>query len=545
MARKLFIFRKFLPNNNNGIHYISHIRNDFLEYVKSNFAYKEIDLNNYRINTNTIKINDVFSDLEASFYTYAIDVDIDEDNISYWRCFYIKNFDIQSGYVIFSIEIDLWQTYIYDAKLNNTTLLRSNRLIPNNKGYFDEINFTITETNYFNRLVAMGGVDGSASNYGIKYLAESDARIAFLAKVITQRNTTGTITNSITQLFCIDLSDIRNIFDGQASNKNAVELAIDAVSHIYAIDDPALVDFEVEVMRAWIVTKSMVQPSLPQRYYPMKSKPYFNSHNNLTFNAYFVGPSHIVETKTIEGQDYNINYKYFAGVYGDGLPLKNEITKIVCEFEYVVTESEINISIMQGDRQKDITNNFEVSLSGQAQNEDAMHKIAYWAHNISNMLGMVKSATTAGFGSNGGGGAAALLPASQYVLGLFDQVGDARPSGTTTKGGGASTFAWYLTQEDIGNRLINYPFYLTRFKSMFDEKRKCVRFGANYFVNFTTTNSFYDLANEIDNYDLIFYDPEIINYSYIKGTTNVTHCIKEACNYIENKLSNGIYFIIV
>ena len=536
MSRQLYLYSGITPNIENGAYLVFNDLQDFLNYLQPNL-FKTIPLNNYRINADTIKVaktND-FDDLAFNKISYVIDADIDANNVNYFKAFFVNSFVCQSEMLIFKITLDIWATYQNDVKLSNVIVSRCNTKLPF-MGYYNEIKNTITNINFLERLLSMGGVDGSASDYGVKYMDEASAKIVFLAKVVTSRNTIGTSTSSITQLFGIDLDDVRQAFGTDGDGVDAIALAIDLVSHIYSLRDTA---YEVEIVRAWIVTEDMAFYYPNNQGFYMKTKPFYKNHSEINIFCACVKPSHIVETKSMAGTNYDINFKHFAGVYGDGLELTNEVYAPTIELEYVVSESDVQITIMQGDKQRDITNAFEVSLSGQSQEENNLEKMARWARNISEMLGMAKSTATAGISTAKAYGVGAVLPVAQYVLGVLQDVGDVRPSGTIAKGGGASTFAWSLSAQDIADNLINYPFYFTRFKSAFDEKKNAKHYGAQY-VAMISANTIYILLNYIEAFSYLGEDANF-NLTFVALDACVEGVPLDAITYFRSLLHDGLY----
>ena len=538
MALHLLVYGDFTPNVDEGVHY------DTLTYQKSKSAGKllaTINIDNYRINNNIARIDDNINNFKS--ISYIIEEDLQN---RFYKCYYVTRIEQQSGYLLLYLSVDLWASYIEYAKINYPTIKRTNIKL-NDNGFYDDITASKTDINYFNRLVAMGGIDGSASDYGIKYINDSEVNIIFLAKVVTERNPIGTTKSSITQLFGLHVSDAREVFNGVtfATPVNSASLAIDLISHTYKLSARNDINYEVEIIKAWLVPSNVIgYGTWNAYYYTMTSKPYWAEHAEKTFKAYFIKPCHVVETYTLQGSDYDINYKYYAGVYGYGLPLKNQTNKIITEVEYIATESDININIMQGDKQQDITNMFEVSLSGQAQSEDNLHKTQRWLHNISDMLGMTKSAVTAGMATKYGLGS--IYEGAQYVLGLLDGIKDVRPEGTTNKGAGLSSFAWYLTNDDINNHLLNFPFYYTRFKSVFNENIHAGIYGASYNYEDNDTNN---VILTLFIYNLIYVASQTYtnvklgtyaHYLYLSMDANITGVPTDAIELIKTKFSKGI-----
>lgn len=530
MARELRIYTGLSINYGDHLHYFTRNNGNFLTRIDT-YKIETLSLDNYRINANVAKCK-LTSNINENNYckvTYLGEIDT---TANYYKYYHVIDASIQSGYAVFTLEVDEWGTYIARCGIGNNRIIRSTRKLEN--GFYDDITNAKTDINYFNRLVAMGGIDGSGSDYGIKYINDSEVNIIFLAKVVTERNAIGTTKSSITQLFGLHVSDAREVFNGVNFNVpvNSASLAIDLISHTYKLSTGTAINYEVEIIKAWLVPSNIIgYGTWNAYYYTMTSKPYWAEHGEKTFKAYFIKPCHVVETYTLQGSAYDINYKYYAGVYGYGLPLKNQINKIIMEVEYIATESDININIMQGDKQQDITSMFEVSLSGQAQSEDNLHKTQRWLHNISDMLGMTKSAVMAGMATKYGLGS--IYEGAQYTLGLLDGIKDVRPEGTTNKGAGLSTFAWYLTNVDINNHLLNFPFYYTRFRSIKDEKENALMYGLIY------ANKIYDepLGNLFINETPL----EATRVDFLQSQSVVSGIPKKPTEFIQNELARGIW----
>lgn len=531
MARELRIYTGLSINYGDHLHYFTRNNGNFLTRINT-YKIETLSLDNYRINANVAKCK-LTTNINENNYckvTYLGEIDT---TANYYKYYHVIDASIQSGYAVFTLEVDEWGTYIARCGIGSNRIIRSTRKLEN--GFYDEIKATKTEVNYFNRLVAMGGIDGDGTDYGIKYMNDEDVLIIFLAKVIDARNVLGTSQISSTRLYGLKLNDARLKYESVTFAKpiDSASLAIDLVSKAFSLTGGGVTDLPVEIITAWLIPTNAIgyNEATGAYYQTFKTRPFWANNNEITFKAYFIEPAHVVETYTLENEKYDINYKYYAGVYGYGLPLRNDINKIIFEIEYTASESNLTITIMQGDKQLDITSVFEVSLSGQAQIEDGIHKIAWQFKNVSNMLSMAKAGITGGLASPYGLGS--IPPVVDYASNFLNEIKETRPSGTTAKGGGLCAFAWYLTANDIRAHKVNYPLYYTRFKSIKDEEENALLYGLNY------ANYIYD--EQLGNLFINETPLEATRVDFLQSQSVVSGIPKKPTEFIQNELARGIW----
>ena len=138
MNKTLNIYSNLTMNSGRDTHYIFTSIEKYLNALSHNIA-KTLTMDNYRINSDTIKVK-IDNDLQIdnlSIVTYAIEYYSEGEGenlqIKYYRCYFVKSFEVQSGYVIFRIEKDKWASNIEDINPSNLEILRSNRLLGNAK----------------------------------------------------------------------------------------------------------------------------------------------------------------------------------------------------------------------------------------------------------------------------------------------------------------------------------------------------------------------------------------------------------------------------
>ena len=135
MAKELEFFRTCTPNYGNGKHVYFSDPRKYKYYLEANYEHGNISLDNYRLNSNVIKVSGTLEN--SSEITYFIEYDITDEKVIYWRCYRVLIYIEQSGMLIFSCEIDNWATYLYRASLSHIHVSRCNRNI--GYGVYDPI----------------------------------------------------------------------------------------------------------------------------------------------------------------------------------------------------------------------------------------------------------------------------------------------------------------------------------------------------------------------------------------------------------------------
>lgn len=551
MSRQLFIFKSVLPNYDNNTHYYFTDALAYFDYLTQNYDYIYLPLDNSRDNTNVIKPSASAFDFDYNEATYVIDCEIRPSiagaprKLLYWKCFYINTSTLQSGFVRMNLSVDYWGTYIHKANITSTKILRCNRNIGN--GVYD--NPTMTKLDIVN-----GYVKEIKTPYLPRpsYMDEGTLGVFFVADVITSEDTNMRSYTSSTYLFHVGLgffktaiinfintsypAEQREQAIASINRINPISLALSYVSNIFQ----TTAERKVRVKKAYVIPSSRI--SISTKYYKFKTQsPYFEGE--ITFDAYIVYPNVIKDVYAIDNADLDENYLYMVGVYGNGLLISKQTSDIVIDIQYIVNETDIEVKICNGSQEKDITSAFEATITGNSEEATSLQKIGFWSKLLSNAVGltmsgsgeMMKSYSTMGYAGVALAGVDLALKGFNLGLGNTDPL---NPVGITSNGGAGSTYSWYLTDEMIAQRRVSYPYVLTYFKSLADEKAKVRKNGVSFEV-FDLSLS--DIAS---NYDLLGTDTNETR-TFITMSSEVDGVPTEARNTIRNKLLAGLYYVVI
>ena len=518
MARQLRLYSGINPNTENGIHYFFNTASRFINELQSHLV-ATIPLNNYRINLNTAKIS-LGGDLTMNNFekvTYIIDYD---DVTNYFKCYYVDSILLQD-YVVYNLSVDLWATYILNATFSNIHVTRCNRAIED-KGIYDDVPATYERQEEFCNFVY--DTDESEG-----FIRDTKVWIVYLVEYnVEQSAIFGDQHISATGLFASRLSDIRN---GQLISP--IEKATDAVGGIYKIQN----GMDARVIQAWIVPQWLVNcggitgDGGPQsRYAIFQSK---GREGNYTFEGYIVFPA--VKSMDLIGNKFELNYDTYIGTRNNCLKSKRYVDKYMNEltlYSFMGTNS-LKIVMIQGDNQKDLTKDFEVTLTTNNGEVTGIRAVAGVIGNtLVSTLGVVGAMKKENY-----------YDVAKQVAGSATKQIDAKPSISSAVGNGdASNLYWmplfsWSTEADA--RKLRFPIIKERFKSTRDEELHARMEGANFDkyisgFDFPLTKSLLGTGQAIT-----------FDKTYIVASCNIEGVPNDARNIIESKLNAGIYYEIL
>lgn len=538
MARKLMLFHDVTINSGRDSHIVFNDFASFFAIMNNNFGERIIDYDNYRINTGTIKISlENLTLNNLSKITYAIEYEVNYTAFNYYRCYFIKGYDLVSGYVVFYVEQDRWANNIAKANIFDLEVFRSNRLLGD--GIFDEVKYTKGAYNE-------DFYDYQQIEQGEKVLLTTRVCIAFLMQfnisqqVFGTKKTTRTlmfITDSAHDVYLDEKANIQTAFE----KESYLQLLADAVGTITGVSGN-LGSLDAQVLKAWVVDSQKIDISSTAYYLQASCK--YGGHQT-TIKAWHLDPIQVSETYTLE--NITPNKVYYIGSYLNGfklLPYCNKGTngyELSFNLDYIVDDNEVKIIASQGERIKDITNMFELFLTTNDANETA---IRYIARCFNASMGAVNS--TFGGAKKGmemGG------PVMSGVMGTLSfansalSMVNAQPSFENAIGGGDGLRTFYLSPSldaQGQNEMAEYvksPYVLITYDSARDEEENANIYGVNYrkFIN-----SLGDLLND-SNYAKIN-----ANYrDFLQCECEVSNVESEDANFIANELRRGIFIDIV
>lgn len=527
-----------MPNNNNK-HYLFTTLAKYMTALSSQLV-KSITLDNYRINTNIIKvkIDETLTEANAYDLTYAID-----ERTNYFRCYHVNRVLIQSGYVILNCSVDLWASYLLKAQFSNINVLRCNRRV--GIGILDDLDGTYGAP--IKSYCATTGTSNGTTTPN-ELMARDKVYIVFALKYNIEQNTTG--ATSRIGLYAFNLKDlITELYNAQSDsdpNKkyyslvNPVELAIDVVSGIYGISGQNMwggsATLNANVIGAWFTD---CITTITQDHLKVKSKPNWTNFIDVTLSCEEV-------LKVVTFRDITItndfNKQFYFGTLHNGLKLtRTTEATISVQIRTIPSQDHLTIIACQGDNQIDITDAFSVVV-GTTDGDITASKELLGV--LTNSIRLIGGAIALGKGMTSGNGFATALGVTNMAGNLADEFEKGRSThiGNMIKGGdGALAYFRAFTGQDLDNPTNNLntpvknPYIVNAYASINDEDVNVRLYGAKFnekVVSLATIFSSTLLGTGSAN-----------DYTIIRANALVDGIPTDASDVIKAKLQQGINLI--
>lgn len=520
MAHELRLYTDFTRNYGDHVHLF--VTNTNLNYFLNTFIETNrlatLTLDNYRINLDTAKCNITNTLTLNNFYSVTMLADVEEVNgaITYLRFYRVTSSYVQSGYIIFKIEVDLWQTYIHKCAPVLKTLFRSNRVLEG--GFYEEIKMTKGRMQY-------ELYDGQASLAPIAHYKSSAVWLVFLLQYNVEQALFGDDHVSQTELYGASLATLASAATGTlAQNRTDLEKAIAIVGGIYGVNSN-IGDNDAQVLKAWIIPHNEIEEA--DYGLTIKSKTHFNSAS-VSVQVTKILPSKWHNLHTID--DYDPNRVYYAGTINNGLKLRNYAGSTLTYYTHVyVGDSDIKVIAQQGERQQDITQGYEVKLTTNGAQKTELRKLAD-AFSASVSLGTSAYNKMATLG--GAGGVGFSLAGLDIAKGVADMISN---FGIESARGNGDGFLTYYQTNPLTE--VNSPYCVTYFESVRDEV-----------INAEMNGLIYDSLPYEELVNLFFIDEVKLNegvIDYLQARVTCSNAPREAIDFIESEFLRGIYIDIV
>lgn len=539
MARKLLLVHDITLNSGRDTHFFFREFYKYFNYLNGNYrAGGAIETDNYRIINNVLKVaqnNTYLNGENASRITYVIDYDRDQTDPTkfyYYKCYFIKSYEIVSGFVLFELEQDKWANNIEKAGIYGLDIKRSNRIIGN--GIYDEVKHTIG--NYNTKWY------GGQYRNGWYTIGANHVAIAVLLQFNISQAVFGTDKTTRTMLFLTDSAkwvydDLKTHITSAFKYDSYLELLAGAVGTITGVTGN-LGKLDAQVIKAWVVDTQLVDFGFGAM--------------SISANCSYGGYNTSITLTYLEPQERNYNYKiedvspnkvYYIGTYLNGLKLKpyyeKSSNKLVLNFThtYIVDDNELKIIFSQGERIKDVSNMFELYLNTNASQTTSLR---LFARSWSQAVGMGKGAIS-DFTKGGGGSAGGVMAGLGITKGIADMIPQ-NPSFENAIGGGDAMHTFGLPREIDDDENINAeyclsPYVYLEYTSAFDEEQNAGLYGLNY--EKTYVYSLDDLFS--DTYPLL----NSYYRNYLQCDCEVESVQSNDANYIINELKRGIFIGII
>lgn len=530
MAKTLFLFNGVTPNIEG--HEFFNIKNfaNYLSYLQAHYSYETISDDNYRINSNIVKIST--ENLTNKLFTYAIET----DGNGWHRCFYVDAITEQSSMLYLQLSIDYWGTYYLESNIEYLHVTRCNRNV--GIGVYDDIKIAGTELqqNDFKQIY-FGGVAYPSQPTGPKnYITNLyQVCLCFSLSYVFRRTGVGSKEVFNTATYAISLQDLIDKYYNKYgasyfNNITLFELIDDFIGGINGVENAWWGSNDALVNKAWLIPTDLISTS-GFNFSPVvvvKSKWSTDAiDNTLKIDVWSIGYGHNEETYTLHEEDYDLNYDLFIGTrYGQGLKLAR-LTSNELKFTYCcdVSQSDIAIYVKQGANQFDITKHFVVEIVKSTDEDTPLRSIAKFGSQVGNALINTTRAYTK-FGAFGVGVTAVNTIAS--LINGFDV-------GKEVKGEGDiyTTYNFSISRASRPTyNLVGTPYCINMYKSSQNEKEHARFYGAQFDVTIDGISEI--LQNELlgeSDYDLTYIVADDIRLNNLPSI---------ARQEIENAFKNGV-----
>lgn len=420
----VYLYKNKLPNYAENTHVFFNDVNDFVAYLGD--AFLQFTEDRYTMNGNIAEVQlAAVTDLDDVTY-------IAWNNGGAWRFFFVRSAVYQSGFAIFTLDVDLWATHISRATLSNIRVTRCNRNI--GVGVYDSIPATVGRT--FLRL----GDTIDATDLAIVYV------------VVFATGASSILVNNAGTSMGVFVQEIKDD-DDLPEGKGLFDWWLELVSGIYSAR-ATVGDLDANVLKAYIVPKNVIALKTD-------AVPSFNVKTPSSTGTLI--PSYEAAPFTFPVRfDVNIdpNKKYFVGTKHAGVEIVRTTQPTSVYYNFIVKQDGLQVIVQQGDRMLDITDAFAVGLTSNDGNFTATERVA-------RTLQVVGGLASGAFQimQGGAGYVTGALTAANALTSVVEQ-GNARYAqggdGVSTfraLSGAAQTPYYMQTNESINNEAANARLY--------------------------------------------------------------------------------------
>lgn len=525
MAAKITFYKNILPNQGNHTYLYFNDLSAYVNYLSAD-ALPSYDVDNYRFNRLSVRITIDTNIHEGNYknitYMYYND-------IAHQEFYFITSAIIQSNCIIFTLQMDMWATYLLQTNISRINVVKCNRNI--GIGIYDDIAGTNEET-YQN--VYINGVTSGDDN---QYFDLNKCSIVFCLNYNWKEKVTSAVTQ--TECFSIDLYTLKKLLIDSGTDEdtklynsyqNAVDIAIAVISGIYGVEATGFAANEAHVITAWLVDNRNILTT--DGLITIKStSEYFQ---DLSFTPKKVLPFRSSQTYTLSS--LNINKKYFFGTRAQKMEITRTTEPVInIKIEWTTKTDGLSCVIKQGGNQLDITSSLQVNLSTNNGDVVGIRTLISTFSSIANAGLRVAGLQLSDAGLVSGQGALGISGAAVGVGSML------KPSGLRGSqigsGDGASCFrdvrSSALSKTPYDNLVpVKNPYEWCIQNSMTNEEAIAAFNGANF-------NDFIESLPNIFTYDFLVLS--LTELTYIKANALIEKIPQEAKDQITQALRNGIY----
>lgn len=528
MAKTLYLFNGITPNIKGHPYFNIKVFANYLAYLQANYSYETISDDNYRINSNIVKISN--ANLTNKLFTYAIET----DGNGWHRCYFIDMITEQSNMLYLQLSIDYWGSYYLASNVDYLHVTRCNRNIGN--GLYDDVR---ASKGYGDVAFYFGG-DILTEGNPRRYVGLSTVFLIFSLSYNLQENITGEKNVSTTELMGIRLSQLKDFYVSKADdedktkiqNTNIFDIVSDFLGGVIGVSSTFGTN-KANVNMAYIVHESLIEfsshtkPFIQAKSLLLDKQIEFKDENQDDLSIfYYLRKQRRNMNYTIHHSDVNINKVYYLGVEHDnGLLLPRVTQDLTIYYVCEASNDKLNIYCEYGEKQFDLTNNFIFVVSENTNYTSPLRMVASsFVSAMSIYMGMSKAYAKSGATIAGLTGASGLISASGLT-------GDATLN-KDLRGNGDASITYNEKVNDSRRGYLQTPFAVTEYESLIDEKAKARVYGASFDEQIEDINSIFTFAllGEGD-YNLTF---------LISDDVKINNLPSIARQQIENAFTSGV-----
>ena len=382
-------------NANNQHYYLAGSVTIFTNYFSSQDV--QITEDNYRLNNNILRVG--FTEnftLSTAINKHTVVHVLD----SYQRVYNVINYEIQSGYIIYYLAVDLWHTYLPSANPQNLIVKKCTR---NLGGGFYAIPNQPNEAPSFSNIPVYHGTTLITSGTNNEYIDISYLTLVLAIKYNTYESQSGAV--STVRLFGFNLKTLTDLLSSANGYPTVAQYIEDLVGGIYQentyvpnVQTPSSTH-KAEVVNAWIIENDGLTLE-PQTYGDYEKK--FVTHTSYTNlnDKELSCVSVVVGTKVRKLKYTTAPHKsFYVGTKYNNIPAINNYNtspaQSEIEIHYITGYDTMRVLAVQGDNQVDITSAFSMGLT-QVNGDISLQRQIL--DQMSNTLPIIASAGTIGVG---------------------------------------------------------------------------------------------------------------------------------------------------
>ena len=507
---------------------------------------------NYKINEGRLRT--VFTENNLTKATYILEGEFDDNNHivegSFFQCFHVKSYRVQSGMIIYDLERDEWANEIGHATINDMVVSKCNRAISDGGTYPEPV--------AVKPCASFDGAQFFETIIGI--MSQKVWDIAFSVNVTSFQTVDGTEKSVQKFLMRVHPADVLQAFysanglEPKTEFENSLVKACRCVAGIFTTqsDSVLLRDLPAVVEGIWLIPYAEYSGDGFSFFFkaPYLLKTASSSITDISLKAYLVGSSFAKVTLPVSdkiGKNALLDNKVFIGTKINLHPLPRTISQPDYDVVFSYSPDGVEVTAQFGTENVDLTQDFTMPLLTVVDSVDALQRIAGV---ISNTANAMKNVIRVSYGSPfwSGMGIAGLGQNITDVTGI-----SAKPTKERITSRGNAIDAFELNSGSVGGYFIDAiysPFRYFLFPSYENEQERAWREGADFNVNAsaketpTAENNPYVGMGYITSCPHLgksYYGAPEENETYIRASVKVRGANSVASDFITSEFARGIY----